>query len=134
MRKQNIFQRIGNSIEKRRKEKERIRENYWKLSPLERIDYDQKLREIERIRTTYFDIQVTKIILFLFGFSFILLFLLAFGGGYPLGEFFNLLRPNSLLAAKYLLFGLGLDILIAIISLSKPDKELKELNKRFKLC
>jgi hypothetical protein len=38
----NIFERIGEHIENKKKRKEVFENKYWKLSAVERIDYDNK--------------------------------------------------------------------------------------------
>jgi len=51
--KQNIFLRIGESIKKSKDKKEKIKENYWKLSSIKRIDYDNHLKEIKKLNKRF---------------------------------------------------------------------------------
>lgn len=44
---ENMFKKIGDRIEEKKKKKKRFVDNYWKLSASERMDYDQKLQRLK---------------------------------------------------------------------------------------
>ena len=127
----NIFQKIGNNIEKDKKRKQDFDNKYWSLKSVERIDYDNHIGKINRDTElkfsnclTWF---ITKIILFI-------MILLFFIGFYKEISIINLIR---LLIGAY--FGIIfwivlLDIFIFFRVILDRGKMVEKLNRRFKLC
>lgn len=135
----NIFKKIGNAIEKQKKEKERIENKYWKLSPLERMDYDQKIDRINyNSNESLFHFYFTKLFLFLIGIWVIIVLLMSFGANIEIIKLIERLRSLSFPFAKLILIGIVADVLTFLINLIYYDnnrsKKIKEINKRFKLC
>jgi len=129
----NIFTKIGNNIEKERKEKKKIRDRYWKLSASERIDYDNKLEKIRNKKIPILqltNISFKSLMIFILFISF-----LAFTVSMPINNLLDLLRKLSLLFMKIIVWIICLDAIILLEWFIKDDskKQLKELNKRFKL-
>lgn len=133
----NLFQRIGNKIEKRKKERENFLNKYWKLSASERIDYDNKLNQIKKdTERNPFNFQTTKWASIAVLAPLVFIGVLIFGINYPLSKFIELLRPLSLKIGKLILTIFLLEIIYNIYGLifTKDSKELiLKLNKRFKI-
>ena len=133
----NIFKKIGNTIEKQKKEKERIENKYWKLSPLERMNYDKKIDRINSESNEYlFSFYFTKFFLSLIGIWVIIFLLMSFGTNIEIIKLIKILKIVSFPFAKVILFGIIADILTFFIGLIgyNRSKKIKEINKRFKLC
>lgn len=132
----NIFQKIGNNIEKEKLKRKKFEDNYWKLFPIERIEYDNKLRKIESEEIGFIPkFYTTKIYLGIIIFFTFILFGLYFSLDYDLNKYITFLRGISLQFMKSLMIAISLDFLIQFIGLGldKTGKKKKELNKRFKL-
>ena len=134
--KTNIFTKIGNSIEKSKEDKRKIKDKYWKLSPVERIDYDNQVKKIKENNKTDSFFSITK--MFLGAIAFILIFLgmFAFGINYGFYNYLNLIKPLVLAMTKPLMIFFMLDVLIIfaeIIFSKETSTEIKKLNKRYKL-
>jgi len=127
----NIFQRIGNNIEEDKKREKKRLDRYWKLSSNERVEYDNKLKDINKKSGLNFDI--TKIVMFwtLLGIAFISLAL--FSVGAPSLKFIELLREFGKVFLKIIYVSIILDMIIDVITVSTFKEEKEELNKRFKL-
>ena len=125
----NIFEVIGKHIEQRKKKKELFVNNYWKLSPIERIDYDNKIGIIDK-ETDYGIFPITFSL-------FKLLFFTALVHLYF--YYMNLLDllklTTTLLSALITIVSIAwiIDYLLSIYYSNKRTKRIKELNKRFKL-
>lgn len=132
----NIFNKIGNSIEKRKKEKDLRIDKYWKLSATERMDYDNKLGRINKdSEIDMFSFPLTGLVIKVFLFFTLIFSLIAFGLQTPIRELINSLIPLSLEIVKILIFALLFDFVINLFTVvsDKSNKKIKELNKRFKL-
>ena len=130
----NAFQRIGNNIEKEKLKKKKFKDRYWKLSPIERMEYDKKLERIEREWNTP-AFSITKVVIkFLFVVT-LLVILWSFGVGYSLEKIINSLRILSFSAYRLLLVAILLDCLFMLVEISfnNSHKKIKELKKRFNL-
>ena len=130
----NIFQRIGNRIEKKKEEEELMVKRYWKLSPIERMEYDQKRDRIIEQTNIHF-LGITKFfILGVLGFSF-LVFLISFGSGHTLNYIVNLFKPIAKIFPLFIVITLVLDYFFIIINIlfGERKKRIENLNKRFKL-
>lgn len=126
----NILQRIGNKIEREKLERQKRDDKYWKLSASERRDYDNKLDRIKKESYNPFSITFTlaKVFFYLIVFFGVSLFFI---------ERLDLFMSTGLALVKtffiYLPFVLIAEILIIILSINSTDRNLKELNKRFKI-
>lgn len=131
----NIFQKIGNSIEREKKEDQKKEKRYWKLSSLERIDYNQELEKIRK-RSEVMVIPLTKIVIGTFLILSFMFLLGSFGGLYSMSVLVYSLKTLSLNFSRLIGFAFIIDILYMIFNLifNKQDKKIKELDKRFKLC
>ncbi len=131
VKKENLFEYLGRRTREEKERKERIENKYWKLSPIERIDYDNKRKRVERENYLGF-LPLTCLLV-----KIALYFVLG-------GLFFYYISGKELLFLKLglnvgttILYLLGWiiigDVIIGMIFLSKKNKILRELNKRFKL-
>ena len=126
----NIFQKIGNNIEREKKEKISMERKYWKLSSSERMEYDSKK---DRILKRYKPFSMT--VLFFKTLISISIFLLIYGA--TMGIFLEMIHPIRTLFFtffKVLGFFIPLDIILFFLNSLLLLKEKKELRKRFKLC
>jgi uncharacterized integral membrane protein len=126
----NIFNKIGNKIEEDKKKREEFTKRYWKLSPIERIDYDNKLNQIEK-ETHYGLLPIT--LQFLKGFIFfMILFVSIFylTGNIELSNFF---MNISLIIGNFLVLSIFIDLLAGYFCSNDRIRRIKDLNKRFKL-
>jgi len=130
----NRLQRMGNKLEEMRKEKERKVKRYWKLSSIERMEYDQKLDRINKENTisplslTIAGIKATVFIFFLFS-------LLILSRGYSIGTAIHLFKLMAFVFYRVITVTIILDILLVILDIfsGKREKEIKKLDERFKL-
>ncbi len=122
----NIFQRIGNNIEKEKKEIKKFNDRYWKLSSSERIDYEIQSDKIKK--NDYFFEMTFLYAKFLLIFLFVSVALMIINK-----NFISLIKPlfNSL---RLLPFPFVIDFGLTILISKSQIKKKKELNKRFKLC
>ncbi len=127
----NIFTKIGNQIEERKKKRKAFKDKYWKLSASERMDYDNKVIMIKRDSDRNLSLPVTRSITKMTLVFIIFLSILSFSVSVPTNEFVEILRLVIRFFFNFLLFSLLLDLIIMFTEDSK--KQLKELNKRFKL-
>ena len=126
----NIFQKIGNRIEEGKKDKELFERRYWNLTPIERIDYDNKRDRIEK--ETYYGMLPLTLI-FLKGF---IVFLLLFTSTFYLTgsiELSNLFMNISIILGNMVIIAILVDFLLSYISSVSYFNRIKNLNKRFKL-
>jgi hypothetical protein len=134
----NTFQRIGNNYEKRKEEKKKINEKYWKLSSIERIDYDNHIKEIEKDNEVYLGFPFTKFILGVLILMILSITLVAFGTKMDFYKLIELLRPLSLEIGRLILILMTIDVFAFLVSLltceNYKNKHINKLNKRFKLC
>ncbi|HUW43376.1 MAG TPA: hypothetical protein VMV95_00215 [Bacillota bacterium] len=125
----NIFQKIGNRIEERKKQQEMFKEKYWELSEKKRLDYNIQ-REIISSSRYFFGYLTKKLIkgfFYLAGFFFVLyLFSLE---QLILSAGFKVL----ILFLPLFLISIGIDFIIFNVSIVVQENNIKELNKRFKL-
>jgi len=121
----NIFQRIGNNIEKEKLKKKRFSDNYWKLSASERMDYDLR-REVKDYRPNIFDIFLNACI-------YLIVFMLISSLFIP--QIFNLFftQHNYFMIINILVFFFFLELILLIFYPSINKKSIENLNKRFKL-
>ena len=126
----NIFQTIGNSIERKKKRKELFEKKYWKLSSSERMEYDLKKQEIKDFYLRgLVTIDIFKIIIAT------AIFALSFG--LAKGELFLLISPIKtifLFYFKFIYLFILLDTVLIVMHSYGNKMEVKELKKRFKLC
>jgi hypothetical protein len=134
----NIFQRIGNNIEKQKEKKRKANEKYWKLSTLDRIDYDNKLKSIQDRSNDYPLLSLTKFIIGIFFFVLLWLSIIAFGQGYDFYKFMELIRPLASSFGRLIGIVFLCDcVMFLFLIFSKEwsvESKIKQLNKRFKLC
>ncbi len=126
----NIFNKIGNKIEEDKKKREEFTKRYWKLSPIERIDYDNKLNQIEK-ETHYGLLPIT--LQFLKGFIFfMILFVSIFylTGNIELSNFF---MNISLILGNLLVVTILFDFCMGYLCSNDRIKRIKNLNMRFKI-
>jgi hypothetical protein len=126
----NIFQKIGNRLEEDKKNKELFEKRYWNLTPIERIDYDNKRDRIEK--ETYYGMLPLTLI-FLKGF---IVFLLLFTSTFYLTgsiELSNLFMNISIILGNMVIIAILVDFLLSYISSVSYFNRIKNLNKRFKL-
>lgn len=122
-------------ITKRNKEvkklREQKRERYWKLSASERIDYDNKLKNINnRLPFLFLTVSLFKAIFY--GMIFFCVFNYFFGSKIDL----ELILTEQFIISSLLSFislFIVIDIVVSILFGIERDRKLKELNKRFKL-
>lgn len=125
----NIFLKLGRKLEEDKKERQRFKDKYWKLEASERLHYDFKLNKINE----WIDFVFPKLTIFYFKAIFwIMIFLLminyTFGG--IILENIKTIFANLLNVIPIILFA---DLLLTLVCIHIHSKELKELNKRFKL-
>ena len=124
----NIFQKIGNNIEKEKLKRKKFEDNYWKLSPIERIDYDLKR---ERIRKEFGNpLQyLTLVAEFLFFYAIFGLISALF-----VPQMFTEFFEKSIFIVFFIFISvvIGVGILNLVFGRDE-DRMIKELNKRFKL-
>ena len=126
----NIFQKIGNNIEREKKEKISMERKYWKLSSSERMEYDSKK---DRILKRYNPFSMT--VLFFKTLISISIFLLIYGATMGIFlEMIHLIRTLFFTFFKILWFMILADIILFFLNSLLLLKEKKELRKRFKLC
>jgi hypothetical protein len=125
----NIFEVIGKHIEKRKKEKEIFRNNYWKLSAVERIDYDNKVNKIKE-ETDYgiFPISFVCIKILLFVTLTHLFFYYM-----NILDFLELTTSLLMGLVSILIFTIFIDYFFLLFFSFNRTKRIKELNKRFKI-
>ena len=132
----NIFSKIGNKIEKKKKERKILTNKYWKLSASERIHYDNTVDRIKKdSEIDIFHFTMTKMVCTIVLFLTAILFLISFSMNFPLDKLLELLRPLSLLLVKGIFFLIFFDFLIFILTthFHNITNRLKALSKRFKL-
>ena len=125
----NIFNKIGNKLEEDKKKREEFEKRYWKLSAIERIDYDNKVDRIEKSFYGFFPL--TSICIKYF-FIILILFVSTFylTGNVELSHFF---RNITIILANFIwIFGI-IDFVCLVASSDKNTKRFRDLNKRFKL-
>jgi len=131
----NKLQRMGNKLEEMRKKEEKKKKRYWKLSPIERMEYDQKRDRInEKYNDNFFILTIAGIKVTLF--FFFLLSLLMIGGGYSIGAAMIMFKLLAFVFCRVIMIAIGLDILYVILDIffgKRREKEIKKLDKRFKL-
>ena len=131
----NRLQRMGNKLEEMRKKEERKTKRYWKLSPIERMEYDQKRDRInEKHHDNFFVLTIAGIkvtLLFFFLSSLIMI-----DGEYSIGAAMIMFKLLAFIFFRVIMIAIGLDILYAILDIffgKRREKEIKKLDKRFKL-
>ena len=115
----------------KKKEKLKFVEKYWKLSATERIDYDNKLKNIkEGTDYGYFPLTSIFITWIFLGLAAIYLFFYLSGR-----NIFWIIEGFKILIIIYYLAisGVVLDIFLMSISFHKRYKLIEKLKKRFKL-
>ena len=126
----NIFQKIGNNIEREKKRREIFEKKYWKLSSSERMEYDLKKQKIKDHHFGgYITVEIAKIL------SVVIIFLATFG--FATGKLFvaiPAIKTLFIFYFSYLTYFLLVDVILLVISNHQYDKKIKELKKRFKLC
>ena len=130
-----FLERLARKDKERKEKKKKIEDKYWKLSSQERMEYDSKRSRIEKYWNYTFPILLIRTICL---FSIIMFGLLVI---YLLSDNHNLIHLLSLslilvsfkLFMVILLMAIFIDILFMYYCLIKKDKEIKEINKRFKL-
>jgi len=127
--KENLFEIIGRRIRKKNEEKERIINKYWKLPAVERIDFDNKRKEIEK-RYEYYTLHCTFIMIKVSFFYLVLVAILKY--------LFNVqLHPSMLnpliLFLRLTLIAFFIDVILIFLSPILSESRIKELRKRFKL-
>ena len=127
----NLFQKIGNTIEENKKREKKRLDRYWKLSSNERVEYDNKLKDINKKSELNFNITKTVMFWTLLGIAFISLAL--FSVGVSSLKFIELLREFGKVFFRIIYVSILLDMIIDVITVSTFKKEKEELNKRFKL-
>ncbi len=125
----NIFQKIGNRLEEDKKNKELFEKRYWNLTPIERIDYDNKRDRIEKSFYGFFPLTLVCLKYLVIS---SLLFISTF---YLIGsiELSNLFMNITLILFKTLSIGVLVDFICLIVSNNDVLNRIKNLNKRFKL-
>lgn len=129
----NIFNKIGNQIEKEKKEKKVFQNKYWKLSASERMDYDNRLERIKKRKIPLLELTCTMFEVIIIAALFVSF--MAFTTSMPIDNLLDLLKSTFLTFIKVLKWVLFLDIIILLRWLVRDDykKMIKELNKRFKI-
>jgi hypothetical protein len=127
----NLFTVIGKRIKDRKKNKEIFDNKYWKLSPIERMDYDNKLNIIKHETDVGFFTLTVGIAkgLFLVYFCTFLFYFLS-GSNLSILEFGISI---GVLLTTLLTIGMFMDLLMKYIFDNIYLKRFRELNKRFKL-
>jgi len=128
---ENLFSVIGKRIEDRKKEKNIFENKYWKLSAIERIDYDNKKERIEKENYWgFFPITFCLIRLIIFIFLTSLLFYFISGMNLVILKLGILIF--STLASLFWLI-IIIDLIGMFTNSSRIVREIIRLNKRFKL-
>jgi len=124
---ENMFKKIGDRIEEKKKKKKRFVDNYWKLSASERMDYDQKLQRLKNsFRPLALLTAAISAIIYLGLFCFV-------GYLFISPEFLTL--GKTLVSVLFLLlpFVLVADVIAGLIISIDIESKKKQLAKRFKL-
>ncbi len=129
--KQNIFQKIGNTIEKTKKQKKEFIDKYWKLPATERLHYDSKVNEIEK--DTKMNFLLTSIVFKTIIFVFALIITMMFLDGFELILLKDVLKIILGLSFKAILITIILDCTLNIADVFIYGNRITKLNKRFKL-
>jgi hypothetical protein len=126
----NIFQRIGNNLEKNKELRKKVEYKYWKLTSIERMEYDMHKKNIEeKNRQSLVTVVVFKI-----------LFYVTIGLGLY-GLLFN--RLDIIIDSLRIIwksffhfigYAILLDFILITINSNNEMRDKKNLNKRFKLC
>jgi len=119
----NIFNKIGNQIEKKKKDRKNFQDKYWKLSASERIDYDNKLKRINNSPYVFiFTATLLKGIFWIAAFFYLI--------SLYIGE--TILIPTMLLLAY--LFGLipiflFIDAIYLALNMNKKDEQKRTIKQ-----
>ncbi len=127
----NIFEIIGKHIEDNKRKKELFDNKYWKLSPIERIDYDNKKERIEKENHWgFFPITISLVSLLITITLATLLFYFISGMNIAI-----LIIGILIFSFFYSLLGFIFlfDLIFMFLSSNSRKKKKIELNKRFKL-
>ncbi len=126
----NLFSRLGESIEKDKLDKKRVLSKYWKLNPIERIDYDNKIRDIKDANNypgfflTLFSMKIT-----IFTTIILMFYMIIFKDL----NFITLLREFYMGFLEVIILAVILGLFFIIYSPFLTSIEVRELNKKFNL-
>jgi len=125
----NIFQKIGDRMQEKRKKRKQFVDRYWKLPASERMHYDQKLKDVkENTRITFFALTIAGIKAIVFaGLLFGVLSIFVSPEMFEAGKIFILLLLTLLPVFVIL------DLILMLVFASKIEKKRIQLAKRFKL-
>jgi hypothetical protein len=127
----NLFEKVGKDVENSKKRKEVAINKYWKLTAIERIDYDNKRKSInENNHYGLFPLTLALIRL-------VIWIVLTTGLFYFISDRSELILEVGISVSSFFLFFLEIFILIDICMILfcsyEKSKAMKELNKRFKI-
>lgn len=117
-------------IKERRRQFEK---NYWKLKPIERLDYLEHLREIEKDYPHINLYELFKIYFGMFLFGFIFMYGLIYFYGNGIVNFRETTEPLFRAMIKYMFFPIIFYISFALLNHFALKKKLRKLNKIFRL-
>lgn len=124
----NIFQKIGDRMERSKKSRQKEKERYWKLPAQERMHYDMKLNRINKEMMTPFSFFIVYIKFLLYATVFLAGIYIVWGEALLesvriiLGYLFGL-TPIALIVS----------VLIGLIDIDRVTKQTRKLKKRFKI-
>lgn len=127
----NIFQRIGNNFEKKKLERKKMGDKYWKLSSIERIDYDNHIENIKKKYDWFWVATILWIKLMIYIAIFFGLFGLIFN---KFDVMINLVKILWSSFIKIIWLPISIDIIFVYSNIFFEERDEKDLNKRFKLC
>jgi len=125
----NIFQKIGDRMQEKRKKRKQFVDRYWKLPASERMHYDQKSKELHDNHKGFF------FLLTIAGIKAIVFAGLLFGvlSIFVSPEMFEAGKIFILLLLTLLPVFVILDLILMLVFASKLEKKRIQLAKRFKL-
>lgn len=124
----NIFQKIGDRMERSKKSRQKETERYWKLPAQERMHYDIKLSKINKEMMTTFSF-------FIFYIKFLLYATVFLAGIYIVWGEALLESVRILLGYLFSLTPIALivSVLIGLIDIDRVTKQTRKLKKSFKI-
>jgi hypothetical protein len=127
----NIFKTIGNNLEKKQLEKKKVNEKYWKLSSIERIEYDMHFKNIiEKYKYNWILLKT-----WFYSMLYLTIGLILFGIVYDkLDTAINLINSVEYIIIDLIWLPILVDIIVLIENICFEGRDKKKLNKRFKLC
>ena len=133
--KKNIFNKIGTIIKEDKQKRKSEIDKYWNLPPIERMDYDNKVKNYlsKRIPLCYLTIALCKLIFY--GMLFFCIFNYFFGSNETLVNASMIVSQRAIIlyAISYISAFFMLDLCLYFISKIHIKNCISNLKKRFKL-